>query len=454
MKSTGLIASLLAAAALILAPGTAHAHLHLTASEPAAGTTVSAAPAAIRLSFSEGVELGFSDLSLIGPLGEVRIGDLAVPVDSPEVLEVRVLGKLVAGEYTVRWQAASADGHPMRGEYTFAVAEGATGLAAPTATPPPPPPAPTAAPAEASHFGVESPGYVAVRWGTFVALLAVIGAVAFRLLVLGRLRKEEELVAAAAPRAAQLGLWAAALLLVAAFLRLAAQSVAILGDAAGADRIGGIVLGTLWGMGWMLQVGGTLLALAGFILARRGADLGWLFAALGAVILAFFPALSGHAASTGTLQSVSIVADGLHVFGAGGWLGSLLFVLVVGLPAAARSDPRGKRGALAAMVAAFSAIALAFVSIVVLTGLLASWIHLGSFSALTASRYGKTLLVKLAVVVLVAVAGHFNWRRLGPALKDGEGSARLQRSAAFELAAGLLVLAVTAALVATPLPPH
>jgi copper transport protein len=452
VKSTGLIASLLAAAALILAPGTAHAHLHLTASEPAAGTTVNAAPVAIRLSFSEGVELGFSDLSLIGPLGEVRIGDLAVPVDSPEVLEVRVLGKLVAGEYTIRWQAASADGHPMRGEYTFAVAENATGLAAPTAAPPPP--APSAAPAEASHFGVESPGYVAVRWGTFVALLAVIGAVAFRLLVLGRLRKEEELVAAAAPRAAQLGLWAAALLLVAAFLRLAAQSVAILGDAAGADRIGGIVLGTLWGMGWMLQVGGALLALAGFILARRGADLGWLFAALGAVILAFFPALSGHAASTGTLQSVSIVADGLHVFGAGGWLGSLLFVLVVGLPAAARSDPRGKRGALAAMVAAFSAIAIAFVSIVVITGLIASWIHLGSFSALTASRYGKTLLVKLAVVVVVAAAGHFNWRHLGPALKGGEGSARLQRSAAFELAAALLVLAVTAALVATPLPPH
>ena len=109
---------------------------------------------------------------------------------------------------------------------------------------------------------------------------------------------------------------------------------------------------------------------------------------------------------------------------------------------------------LAAMVAAFSAIAIAFVSIVVITGLIASWIHLGSFSALTASRYGKTLLVKLAVVVVVAAAGHFNWRHLGPALKGGEGSARLQRSAAFELAAALLVLAVTAALVATPLPPH
>lgn len=455
MKPTGPLSALLAALLLLLVAAPAQAHLHLTGSAPAAGDSMSAAPAEIRLSFTEPVELGFSDISLIGPLGEVRTGDPGVPVDSPSVLVVRVLGGLVAGEYTVRWRAASADGHPMEGEYRFTVLPGAAGLQ--QAAPPPraAPPARAEVPA-AARFGVQSAGYVAVRWGTFVALLAVIGAVAFRLLVLGRV-PDAALVEATAPRAARLGLWAAAFLLIAGFLRLAAQSVAVFGDAPTLPRVLPMLLGTLWGWGWLLQIGATLAALAGFLLARRGADFGWLVAVLGAVALAFTPALSGHAAGAHRFQSLAIVADGLHVFGAGGWLGSLLVVLTVGLPAAVRLDRGGKGRALAGLAAAFSATALVFAAIVLLTGLFAAWLHLGTLAALTGSRYGRTLLVKLAAVAVVAAAGLFNWLRARPALDRAEGAEaaqRLRRSAAVEVAAALLVLAVTAALVATPPPGH
>jgi copper transport protein len=455
LKPTGPLSALLAALLLLLVAAPAQAHLHLTGSAPAAGDSVSAAPAEIRLSFTERVELGFSDISLIGPLGEVRTGDPGVPVDSPSVLVVRVLGGLVAGEYTVRWRAASADGHPMEGEYRFIILPGAAGLQEASAAPPPratPAPARAEVPA-AARFGVQSAGYVAVRWGTFVALLAVIGAVAYRLLVLGRV-PDGALAEATAPRAARLGLWAAAFLLIAGFLRLAAQSVAVFGDAPTLPRVLPMLLGTLWGWGWLLQVGATLVALAGFLLARRGADLGWLVAVLGAVALAFTPALSGHAAGTHRYQSLAIVADGLHVFGAGGWLGSLLVVLTVGLPAAVRLDRGGKGRALAGLAASFSATALVFAAIVLLTGLFASWLHLGTLAALTGSRYGRTLLVKLAAVAVVAAAGLFNWLRARPALDRAEGAQRLRRTAAIEVAAALLVLAVTAALVATPPPGH
>jgi copper transport protein len=456
LKPIGSLSALLAALLLLLAPSPASAHLHLTGSTPAADDSLSAAPTEIRLSFTEDVELRFSDVSLIGPMGEVRIGEIFVPVDSPSVLAVRVLGGLSAGEYTVRWRAASADGHPMNGEYRFTILPGAAGLQEVPAAPPPAaaPTVPrTEAPA-AARFGVQSAGYVAVRWGTFVALLAVIGAVAFRLLVLGRVPDGAALVEAAAPRAARLGLWAAAFLLIAGFLRLAAESLAVFGDAPSLPHALPMLLGTLWGWGWLLQIGATLVALAGFLLARRGADLGWLVAVLGAVALAFTPALSGHAAGAHRYQSLAIVADGLHVFGVGGWLGSLLVVLTVGLPTAVRLDRDGKGRALVGMAASFSATALFFAALVLLTGLFASWLHLGSLAALTGSRYGRTLLVKLAAVAVVAAAGLFNWRRARPALDRAEGAQRFRRSAAIEVAAALLVLAVTAALVATPPPGH
>ena len=109
---TGILTVLLAAASLLLAPGEALAHLHLSESAPAADEMVSAVPTRVRLTFSEHVELGFSDLSLLGPLGEVRIGDLVVPVDSPSVLEVRILGQLAP---VIVADARRGSVHPGRG---------------------------------------------------------------------------------------------------------------------------------------------------------------------------------------------------------------------------------------------------------------------------------------------------------------------------------------------------
>lgn len=72
--------------------------------------------------------------------------------------------------------------------------------------------------------------------------------------------------------------------------------------------------------------------------------------------------------------------------------------------------------------------------------------------ALWQSRYGRTLLLKLAVLAGVAATGFYNWRRVRPALGDELGTARLRRSSAIELPIGLAVLLVTAVLVATPPP--
>ena len=81
-------------------------------------------------------------------------------------------------------------------------------------------------------------------------------------------------------------------------------------------------------------------------------------------------------------------------------------------------------------------------------------VHVGSWAAFTDTAYGRTLLVKLAMVVLLALVGAWNWRRVRPALAsdDPVAGARLRRSATLELLFTLLVLAATAVLVALPTP--
>ena len=149
------------------------------------------------------------------------------------------------------------------------------------------------------------------------------------------------------------------------------------------------------------------------------------------------------------LTGLAIVSDGLHVLGAGGWLGSLAVVLAAGIPAAFAlpADERGR--AVADLINAFSPTALAFAGLVAATGLFAAWLHVGGIPALWQTTYGKLLLGKLAVLSVVVGTGAYNWLRVRPSLGSTEAAARIRRSSTLEVVVGVLVLVITAVLVAT-----
>lgn len=452
---------------LNLAPTPAFAHGDLLRSEPASGERLSLAPDRLRLSFSESVELAFTRLAVTGPNGPVSLGSLMTDADSSRVLIAAIEGRLTGGQYTVQWQVAGDDGHPVRGEFTFSIDPDAVGLGMETATDSQPSvPAPSAMRSRGfpttSSFGAESPMYAAVRWLNFVGLLGVIGTVAFRFFVLGVLQRAKDpnarsIIAPATSAAIRVGTGMAAMLLAALTLRLIAQSYAVFGTDGAWDpsRIASLLSASIWGWGWLLQAMGILIAFGGFVLARGRRATGWWIAALGAVGLAFTPALSGHAVATPDLTTLAVFGDGLHVLGAGGWLGSLLLVVTVGLPTAitldARDGGRGHRVAL--LINAFSPTALVFAGTVVATGLFTAWLQLGSVAALWQSAYGQTLLLKIALLSVVFGTGAYNWLKVKPTLGEKRAASRLRRSAWVELATGAAVLAVTAFLVATPTPP-
>ena len=81
-----------------------------------------------------------------------------------------------------------------------------------------------------------------------------------------------------------------------------------------------------------------------------------------------------------------------------------------------------------------------------------AWRHLGGLLPLWQSGYGRTLLLKLGFLSIVLAAGVYNWRRVRPALGEPHATVRLRRSSLVELTAALLVVVVTAVLVASPMP--
>jgi putative copper export protein/methionine-rich copper-binding protein CopC len=446
---------------LLATPRQALAHLHLRHSSPAAKAVLDTVPREIRLVFTEAPQLSVSLIRLLAPDGsEVPLGSLSIDPDTASALLARIpAGRLAAGAYTVVWRTASSDGHPMEGRFTFSISAGAVGLAStsqptapagdsaidPTESAAVPAPAGTAAAALPAELDIESPVYVAIRWLGYAMLFVLIGAVVFALAVAPKVPSIEPDVVQVAARIAVI---ASAVLIVAWIARLVAQSFAL-----GGVGIGAILGGTTWGKAWIIGAAASLVALGSAVLASRGdSRAGWMVAALAALAAAVALPLSGHAIATPRLGAFAVTADTLHVLGAGGWLGTLLVTVIAGIPVTLRGEP-GTRGRDASgLINAFSPVALWCAALLVATGVVAAWLHLGSLGALWQSRYGQVLLTKLAVIAVLLVVAFINWRVLRPALGTDTATRRIRRTAVTEVGLALIVLAVTAVLVATPPP--
>lgn len=114
------IATLLTLVALLVAPP-AWAHAFLERASPPVGSEVADSPAAIAITFTEGVEPLFSTIELHGPTGAaVSVGTPQVAPGNNQTLSVR-LPKLPPGTYTVNWHVTSVDTHKTEGNFQFTV---------------------------------------------------------------------------------------------------------------------------------------------------------------------------------------------------------------------------------------------------------------------------------------------------------------------------------------------
>jgi copper transport protein len=428
----------------------------LKRSDPAAGSKVETSPQLIHLWFSEQPELSLTILSLKNTQGkEWLLSGPQKDSGDPLAISARISQALPAGRYTVAWRTAASDGHPSHGSFDFVVLTEAalpinpsaqTGAGNPTigAGNAMPATSPNSANGEDADAASSASNSLA-RGLSFVGLLALIGAVSFRALVLRRAGGiNAEVRARMEGRAAALGLTASIVVIIGALARLFLESE-MMGAMPGMQSMSmaDIAMHTRWGFALRLELGAALVALGSFALAERRLRWAWQLAGISAIVLAVTPALAGHAAASPRFTSLMIATDFLHVLGGASWLGCLLSIMLIGVPIALTLDGPGRWEAVASLVNAFSPIALASAAIVGASGVVASWVHLEHVAALWQTAYGKVLLLKLALVAITLIIGAYNFRRVQPQLVRQEGAARLQRSAAIELSVGLLILLVT-----------
>jgi copper transport protein len=434
---------------LALAPQAASAHPDLATSRPAAGEIVPGGLSELTLSFTERVELRYTTLVVITAAGDTIRGGVTFEGTENRSVRFTLNASLASGVYRVVWRTAGADGHVVGGEYGFSV--GGAPARTQVLVPPESDLAAHHADADPGRDVNQRPIAVLVRWLnlTFVVLLG--GGIAFPFL-LGDVPRRSPLSATrtAGRRIRRMTLIAVSVVLILAILRLELQSAMVHGreQAWNFALVAPLIGRTAWGRAWVIQLVGA--GLVGLAVAPR-ANRGWLKAlsACGFVLLAVGMALGGHAATVESSLVPAWAIDALHVVAASLWLGSLAYVLAVALPIAlsARIDDD-----LARVVRRFSKLALVAAPLVVLTGGTSALLHLVRLEDLWLSDYGRLLALKVAGVGFIAATGFYNWRRVVPTLGTSEASRRLRLSAAVEIGLALLVLAVTAFLVATQPP--
>ncbi|MFB8268258.1 copper resistance CopC/CopD family protein [Streptomyces sp. NPDC055955] len=374
--------------ALLAGAAPVSAHAALTGSDPKQGAVVERAPSRVSLTFSEEVAMSDGSVRVLDPAGK-RVDTGRTTDLGGTTYGVPLHSGLPDGTFTVAYQVVSADSHPVSGAFTFSIG-------APSKT--------TAAlPDQTAGGGVVGGLYGVARYLSYAGFVLTVGGAAF--------------VLACWPRGA--GVRPVQRVVVGGWITLTGATLAMLlmrGSYTGSGAVGDIFDLTLLGQVLQTKSGAALVsrllllaAAALFIAVLFGAyekrtdpkekkDLTFGLAIGGAVVaagLAATWAMAEHA-STGIQAGLAMPVDVLHLLSVAAWLGGLATLLVALYRAPSIEATAVRR---------FSRVAFCAVSTLAATGLYQSWRQVGSWSALTGTRYGQLLLLKIGLVaVMVGVA--------------------------------------------------
>jgi copper transport protein len=409
------LAGVVAGAALAL-PASAWAHAALLQTIPEASRTTNVAPTEVRLRYSEPVEPRFAIVSVTDAAGQqVTAGDPSAAPGSPQTL-VTPLKRVPEGWFLVFWRVISADGHPVRGAFTFAVGP----------NPGPPPQFQVPSLSETATTG----RLLAARWVVFLAVLSALGLFVLRTLIV---RPVVRAVRGCSLRSLNVAFGVAvavSLLAIPVYVLLATAQFTLrsfwdFGDILPAARASG------FGRDFLdLEFVMALFALAGGIALyvdrpereqRSVSELLALPSALAAAAAALvLPALAGHAGQR-TPRGLSLPLDAAHLGAASVWLGGLIGLVVFWLSV----GRAGRAAALAYVVPRFSAVAFCSVLLLIGTGIGRALQELPTLASLWQTSYGQALLWKIGLLSAALLLAAVNLARTKPRLQGGDASAPL-----------------------------
>jgi copper transport protein len=445
----------------LAAPAGALAHAQLEGTSPERGAVVKHEPSAVVFRFDEPVEGNFGAVRAYDANGSrVDEGDAFHPNGEGPRLGVHLKPGLPDGSYTATYRVISADGHIVSSGFVFSIGK-------PGKTPKETVSQLTAG---AGSGPITETAFGLARGFQYSAIALAVGGIAFLLLawlpglvlVGGEGESWSRVAGAFARRLRRVALLAAALGAVSAAAGVVlegAEAAGISGFSALKETIVRETLetkfGTIWGLAALAWIVFGLLA-ALLLRPPNGRSFGWGRALPLAMPLAFVvmvPALSGHG-STQSPVLLNFPVNVVHVAAMAVWLGGLATLLFVAPRGTRELEPGDRSRLLAAALSRFSRVALVSVGAILLTGSIQAYVYVRHLDALTETGYGRAVLIKFVLLMVLIGIGAYNRRRSVPRLnkiaaggeRPGRAGLMLRRALRAEVALLVVVLGVTSAL--------
>lgn len=255
---------------------------------------------------------------------------------------------------------------------------------------------------------------IAVRFALYLDLMLVFGLPLFSLYTLRGVEQRAGYKVISSGTSVVLSLAGAALAVLGMLLLAANMSdVSIL--QVDHETIDALINGTATGTAGKFRVAALLAALPAIGMLRASPRLlSTALSCLGAVALGSL-AWTGHgAADEGSAGILHLAADIGHLLAAGVWVGALVGLVLLLCRARLRSEDQHVRIALAHhALASFATVGTFTVAVILLTGLVNSWVLVGveNISLLWDSLYGRLLILKLVIFGgMLGLAGLNRWR--------------------------------------------
>ncbi len=409
------------ALALLLIPAPANAHAVVTSTNPRDGEVVATAPKTVRVTFDEPITLATEGVQFLDATGK-PVATTVTSLDN--VVTYTPDAPLTDGTYIVSWRVISADTHPIAGGISFSVgAPSENAIAVPGQN-------------AARDVGLLKAIAEAARYG---GVLGFVGLLTFATYFATGARNRSPV-----------------------FARRVAKIAAALGGVAVLGSVLLIPLIKLWQDGtslsqllsasvWSDALTTQPAAAAGVLTA--GILIAWwaqrstkpTAMAIGLAIALSSLVIVGHTRAYGP-PWLLLSADLLHITTAALWFGGIIGICVLLAPTS-----QVRLSDAASAVGRFSTAALWLVLGLGAAAIVLWWRIANTVDGLWTSSYGKLVLAKLALVLIVVGVAAFNRFKVVPQLETYPHRAlhlgTLRRTIVWEAALLVAVVAVTAVLV-------
>jgi copper transport protein len=406
----------------VLAPAqVASAHAILLTSGPAPSAVLDQSPTEIALFFNEFVDTVFGKVRILDSSGNVV--QTVKPVrDASNKSVVRApISQLEPGTYVVIWRVASADSHPVQGSFTFQIGNTSTDVSA------------ISNGQVLERHGLASL-FDVIRWVTYLGVVLLIGGIGLLQVVrTDRLSPRSTL--------ALMGGWAFAAVgtlegliaygpHISGYKIYEAVDLSLLSETL-TTQYGKMQLARLV----LLGIIGALIAVIQF----RG-TWWWKFSAWASLVgVTLTLSLAGHPVATNPV-AFSVGLDMLHMLAVSLWVGPLMIIVYDRNMWLANDESTS-----APSLRWFSRTAGFAVPVIVVTGVIQSWLMMDGFGQIVENRYGRTLIVKACLVIVLIALGAVS--RVAMQRKQ---SGSLRQSMGIEVLFAIIILTITSALVAMP----